>query len=152
MEDQTDLICRFLPDFTIVFVNPAFCRFFMKKEDLLLNQKFLLFLSEKYQDELETKIGELTVDRPVKTHKLELETPNRDISFFHMTIRAIFNRKMEIVEYQVICRDITELMVYFERSQKLLEELQIHHFELKAQNDEPQAAEGCCGAVRTKVS
>ncbi|WP_199316451.1 PAS domain S-box protein [Tolypothrix sp. FACHB-123] len=32
IEDQTELICRFLPDTTIVYVNEAYCRFFGLKQ------------------------------------------------------------------------------------------------------------------------
>ena len=28
VEDQTELICRFLPDMTVLFVNEAYCRCF----------------------------------------------------------------------------------------------------------------------------
>ena len=38
MEDQTDLICRLAPDLQIRFVNPAFCRFFEKNEEDLLDE------------------------------------------------------------------------------------------------------------------
>ena len=41
MADQTDLICRFQPDGTITFVNPAYCAFHGKTEAELLGAEFL---------------------------------------------------------------------------------------------------------------
>jgi len=43
IEDQTDLICRFKPDGTIVFVNYAYCRFHEKTAHRTDRDKFFLF-------------------------------------------------------------------------------------------------------------
>ena len=39
VEDQTELICRFLPDGTLTFVNEVYCRYFNKKPEELLRQE-----------------------------------------------------------------------------------------------------------------
>jgi len=41
VEDQTELICRFLEDGTLTFVNDAYCRYFGKSRQELLGQSFL---------------------------------------------------------------------------------------------------------------
>ena len=46
VEDQTELICRFLPDFTITFVNQAYCRFYGKSAGEILGKNLHTFLSE----------------------------------------------------------------------------------------------------------
>ena len=45
---------------------------------------------------------------------------------YHVTARAIFSRQGGKTEFQICCRDITEMKSYFERSQKLLQQLQVH--------------------------
>ena len=45
VEDQTELICRCLPDGTITFVNKAFCRYFGKTRDELIGQSYLPFIA-----------------------------------------------------------------------------------------------------------
>ena len=40
VEDQTELICRFLPDGTHVFVNDAYCRYFDKKREEIIGHRF----------------------------------------------------------------------------------------------------------------
>lgn len=150
VEDQSELICRFLPDFRIVFANPAFCHFFMKKEDVVLRNKILNFLTVKYQDLLPAQLAELTADHPSKTQRLELISPNGVLYYFHMTIRAIFNNNGEKTEFQVSCRDITELMAYFKRSQYLLEELKVNETELIAQNSELERLKALAEASEVK--
>jgi PAS domain-containing protein len=41
VEDQTDLICRFVADGTITFVNDAYCRYFGKTREELLGSNLL---------------------------------------------------------------------------------------------------------------
>ena len=41
VEGQTELICRFLPDTTVTFVNEAYCKFFQRGRDELLYNYFM---------------------------------------------------------------------------------------------------------------
>src|SRR5689334_546459 len=36
VESQTDMVCRFLPDTTLTFVNNAYCRFFGRSRDEMI--------------------------------------------------------------------------------------------------------------------
>ncbi len=49
VEDQTELISRFTPDRTFTFVNEAFCRYFQKKREELVGNKFVPQMSEEDQ-------------------------------------------------------------------------------------------------------
>ena len=40
VEDQTEFICRFLPDGTHIFVNGAYCRYFNKKREEIIGHQF----------------------------------------------------------------------------------------------------------------
>ena len=40
VEDQTEFICRFLPDGTHIFVNDAYCRYFNKKKEEIIGHLF----------------------------------------------------------------------------------------------------------------
>lgn len=136
VEDQTDLICRFSPDYKIRFINPAFCRFFDQKEGDILEKTVTDYIpAESHQAFLEM-ISQLTKDRPVRILEMEFISPSGVQYSYHISIHCIFNSSGEKTEYQIICRDITELKTYFERSQKLLQNLQLHEAELNVQNDE----------------
>ena len=41
LESQTELICRFLPDATLTYVNDAYCRYFGKSRDELIGTEFI---------------------------------------------------------------------------------------------------------------
>lgn len=136
VEDQTDLICRFRPDFSITFVNPAHARYYQRSEEDFINQSLLSFISDSEQKKILEIIPTLSPDRPVITFEHEKISPKGTTHSHHTTIRAIFNTRGEATEYQSSSRDITELKQYYEQSQHLLEELQIHQQELEAQNEE----------------
>jgi PAS domain S-box-containing protein len=47
VEEQTELICRYLPHTTLTFVNEAYCRYFGKTRDELIGQSFLALIPEQ---------------------------------------------------------------------------------------------------------
>jgi len=136
VEDQTDLICRFKPDFSITFVNPAFSRYYQIPQDEILNKNLLTIISSGEQKRIREIIDTLTVKRPVKTFEHESPSIKGSAHSYHSTIRAIYNPAGEVTEFQISSRDITELQQYYEKSQHLLEELQLHEKELETQNEE----------------
>ena len=44
VDTQSELICRFLPDSTLTFVNDAYCRFWNKTREELLGTKFIALI------------------------------------------------------------------------------------------------------------
>lgn len=46
VESTTDLICRFLPDTTLTFVNEAYCRYFSQSREQLIGTRFLNLIPE----------------------------------------------------------------------------------------------------------
>jgi PAS domain S-box-containing protein len=136
VEDQTDLICRFASNFEILFVNPAFCRFFDQKEEEILKKKVIDFISPHGQSSLRDAIAQLDMDHKVRILELDFATASGLQYSYHITVHGIFNALGEKIEYQIICRDITELKTYFERTQKLLQDLQRHEAEVNLQNEE----------------
>src|SRR4030095_2571328 len=46
VETQTELICRFLPDTTLTFVNDAYCKYFGKEAHELVGIKFIFLVPE----------------------------------------------------------------------------------------------------------
>jgi PAS domain S-box-containing protein len=136
VEDQTDLICRFHPDFSITFFNPAFSRYYQMPQDVILQKNLFTLISPDEQKQIREIIGNLTIDRPVKTFEHENISAKGIVHTYYSTIRAIYNTNGEETEFQISSRDITELQQYYEKSQNLLEELQLHQKELENQNEE----------------
>ena len=109
IEGQTELICRFLPDYTLTFVNTSYCRFFKKKKRELIGRSFMTLIPEEDQQALKDKITALTEKQPVATHEHQVFLPGGDIGFQQWTNRAIFDEEGNIKEYQAVGRDITDL-------------------------------------------
>ena len=136
VEEQTDLICRFNTDRMITFVNPAFYRYFHKRSEDILNKDFMSFIPEKSHEIVKKILEEVTLERPVQYQDLEIALPGLDARWHHLSIRAIFNAEGKKIEYQSSSRDITKLKIYFEKSVKLLQELQVQHIELENQAED----------------
>jgi len=136
VEDQTDLICRFQPDFSISFVNPAFSRYYQMPQGMILQKNLLTLVTPDEQKQILEIIGNLSVERPVKTFEHEKISAKGITHSYYSTIRAIHNINGEASEFQISSRDITELRQYYEKSQNLLEELRLHQTELENQNEE----------------
>ncbi|HEX3011860.1 MAG TPA: PAS domain S-box protein [Syntrophomonadaceae bacterium] len=107
VEDQTDLICRFLPSTRITFVNEAFCRYFQQSREQLIGSSCLNFLEEN-RETIMASLKSLTLDSPVITHEQKILAPNSETRWLQITVRAIFDDAMGFVEYQFVGHDITE--------------------------------------------
>lgn len=46
VENQSDLVCRYLADTTLTFVNEAYCRFFGKRREELIGRRFIELIPE----------------------------------------------------------------------------------------------------------
>jgi PAS domain S-box-containing protein len=136
VDDQSDLICRFSPEFLISFVNPAFCRYYHKKPEEWLNKNFLSTIPEKSHTKLLKRLSALTMDHSTMSFDHEVMVSDGNVRWHHLTIRALFDMNGELFEFQSSSRDLTELKLYFEQSHKLLQDAQIHQIELERQNEE----------------
>ncbi len=111
VEDQTELICRFLPDCTLTFVNGAYSRYFDSTPEQLIGQNFLDLIPESHQDYVRQEITELSAATPqnaVRTLEHPVIKPDGKIGWQQWTNRAIFNRNGELIELQSVGRDISE--------------------------------------------
>jgi FixJ family two-component response regulator len=67
VEDQTELVSRFLPDKTLTFVNEAICKYFSKKSEELIGQSFLSFVPGEEREKVESLLASLSLENPVAT-------------------------------------------------------------------------------------
>jgi diguanylate cyclase (GGDEF)-like protein/PAS domain S-box-containing protein len=111
VEDQTELICRFTPDLTVTFVNSAYCNYCGKNEAKLIGNAFIFPATapKKEQNQLEKLIRSLEYDNPIEKIEFPEASTDSEISWQSWTIRALFNKERDIIEYQIVGRDISEL-------------------------------------------
>ena len=108
VEDQTELICRFLPDTRISFVNEAYCRYFGKRREELIGQSFLPLIPEADRGFVEKQIASLSAEHPILTHEHRVTKSGGAVGWHQWSNRAIFDHQGRIMEYQAVGRDITE--------------------------------------------
>jgi len=109
VEDQTEFICRFKPDGTHVFANDAYCRYFSIERDTLVGHRFLPEIPAEDRKDLKQFFASLTPDHPVDTIKHRIIMPDGRICWQRWSDRAIFDTAGNVVEYQSVGRDVTEV-------------------------------------------
>ncbi len=130
VEDQTELICRFISDGTLTFVNDAYCRYFGKTREELLGGSFFQMFPKDYREKTQKHITSLSRKNAVATKEYRVVMPNGDIHWQQWTHRRIFGQEshllakapahssgngggpgeesLQLVEFQSVGRDITE--------------------------------------------
>ncbi|MEE8552092.1 MAG: PAS domain S-box protein, partial [Desulfobacterales bacterium] len=108
VESQSEMICRFFPDGTLTFVNEAYCRYFDKGREELIEHKFMPLIPESDQDKVFESIASLNPNTPEITHEHRVFAPNGEICWHKWTNRAIFDDQNNLMEYQAVGWDITK--------------------------------------------
>jgi len=108
VEDQTEMICRFLPDGTLTFVNQAYCRYFGKTSQDLIGTLIdrQIFVEDK--EIVNTMIDRIVPDQPTVTFENRTTMRNGEIRWQQWTDRGIFDANEKITEFQSVGRDVTE--------------------------------------------
>ncbi|SFU22647.1 ATP-binding protein [Mesorhizobium sp. YR577] len=109
VETQSDLICRYLPDTTLTFVNDAYCSYFQRSRAELIGTKFADFIPEAARPEVFERVQALTQDAKTQRYEHEVLRPNGEVGWQHWTDRAILDGKGSVAEIQAVGRDLTEL-------------------------------------------
>jgi len=110
-EDMPALICTFLPDSTLTYVNKAYCELFQKQPEDLVGQKFLDFLPDDMtRENVRRQYLSLSPENPVKTyeHKVILSDGTNQYHWHRWTDRAFFSDDGQINYFQSIGQDITD--------------------------------------------
>lgn len=120
VEDQTELICRFLPDGSLTFVNEAYCRYFDMPRQALLGHDFLFLVPPADQQFIRNKLASLDHHNPVITLENCVVTPNNGVRWQQWTNHALLNNKNQVIEFQSVGRDITERKQAMVEQERLL--------------------------------
>ena len=107
VEDQTDLICRFLADGTITFVNEAYCRFFRVEREALIGNSFWHLVPEPDRERLRKHLASITRDNASSIIEHEVLSPNGGRCWQQWTDRGIFDRAGRLIEIQAVGHDTT---------------------------------------------
>ncbi len=101
VEDLTTLICRFLPDGTLTFVNDAYCRYFGMKREELIGHSFLPHMPDEDHEKVKMKLTSLSRELPVVTYEHRVIV-NGEVRWMEWTEHAIFDENGSLLEIQSV--------------------------------------------------
>ncbi len=129
IQDQTELIIRYTPEFIITFVNQAYARYFGYSKEELIGSCLLDYFPDSQKKEFSKFIKQLSRDNPVDTMEY-VGVVKSWLKWQEWVHRAILDENGNIIEYQSVGRDITEQKRYKDMLEKALKNLQQKNDEL----------------------
>jgi PAS domain S-box-containing protein len=108
IQQMAELVCRFNPDFTLTFVNQAYCRYFGKSEQALLGKSFFSLIPEDSWDSVRQHFASFTPDNDVQTIQHRVIESDGSIRWQQWTNQAFFDKNGKVLEFQASGADITE--------------------------------------------
>lgn len=108
VETQTDMICRYLPDSTLIFVNAAYCRYYGRTHEELIRSKFVEMLDEKARQRYANFTATLLASSESATiSEHEVRRPDGSVRWQQWIDHPIRDSSGNVVEFLAIGRDIT---------------------------------------------
>ena len=116
VNDIPALVCRFLPDETLTFVNNTYCEYFEMKKEELIGRFFTPLIPDEDKEYVIQQFSSLSIDKPIISYNHRVILKDGTIRWMNWVDHALFDENNNIIEYQSIGRDITEEI---EKSKKL---------------------------------
>lgn len=107
VENQPDLICRFLPDTTLTFVNAAYAEFFGKPVQELVGQRFIDFLSAAEREEVRAQLAAFALAAPSRQYEHRTKRADGEARWHLWHDFALFDERGEVTHFQSVGIDIT---------------------------------------------
>ena len=108
VEDMPAMICRFLPDGTLTFVNRAYCDYFEKDRSSIVGQNFFQFIPPEDRRIVKDHLSSLNKQKPAAVTVHQVIAPDGKVGWQEWTDRILLNSAGSVGEYQSIGQDITE--------------------------------------------
>ena len=122
VQTQEELICRYLPNGILTFVNDAFCRNTGKTREQLIGRNFLELLATGDRAVAEEALTAAENLAPVSFER-RFQNKTGEISHIQWTRLPIRDEQGRLVEFQTVGRDITDL----KRAETALRESEVLH-------------------------
>lgn len=107
VEDQSEYICRFLPDFTITFANKSYTAYVNQSSAMLEGVSLLDITPVQERDIFREKIATLSPESPVASYDRKVVIDG-DVYWQHWSDKAFFDSNGALMEVQSIGLDVTE--------------------------------------------
>ena len=107
-DHQTEMICRFLQDTTLTFVNEAYCRYYNQHRSRLVGASFLDPVPAEEKPAVLEKLSGLGANATVNTFEQRVRLATGETRWQEWVCRAILDQNDHFLEFQAVGRDITE--------------------------------------------
>jgi len=135
-EDMPVLICRFLPDGELTYVNKAYSKYFGKTAETLLGSSFLTLIPKEEHEQVANSLSTLTAESPSQSHEHKVHARDGKIRWHRWTNRALFDAGEKVVAFQSIGEDITEWKRTTERLSYVIQGINAGTWEWNVQTGE----------------
>lgn len=110
VEEQTELVCRFLENGALSFANKAFASAYgySKRPDELIGSDIIDYMTEQEHEDWKMRLASLTPDSPLSLVDRQLALPDGTVHWYQWTTKAIFDQQSNLREYQSVGLDVTE--------------------------------------------
>jgi PAS domain S-box-containing protein len=108
VEHQSDLVCRYLPDTTLTFVNEAYCRFAAKPRDQLIGRRFVELIPELDRPAALDHVKSLSRGGEPRIYEHSVLLPDGSVGRQQWVDHGITSPEGRVEELQGIGRDITD--------------------------------------------
>lgn len=122
IQDQTDLICRFLPDGRLTFVNDTYCRYFGQERQSLIGRTSDDLIYEEDRMTLNVDWTEPPITDQVIVTEHRVIAADGEVRWVQWHTRALLDDQGKLIEYQAVGRDTTQqklMAKQLSRAQKL---------------------------------
>lgn len=108
VDTQKEMICRFKPDTTLVFVNKAYSNMMGLSESELIGRKFIDFIPAEERPEVTAHLETVSDSLQSITHEHRFITTDGEIIWHEWTDYPIIIEHGVVTEFQSVGTDITE--------------------------------------------
>ncbi len=108
VEAQTQLVCRYLPDTTLTFVNEAYCRYFNRTREQLIGTKYIELIPESSREATLNYLESFADEAGGRTIVHDVQLPDGKIGWQEWKDFPIFGSDGRVKEIQGIGIDITD--------------------------------------------
>lgn len=124
---QEEMVCLFDKNLNITYVNEAYCKHFKKQFSDILGTNILEFVPKAEHNNIIENLSKITPKRPLAKIIYQIKNGTRSGIWHEWKNTAVFNEKGEIVEFQAVGKDITELKKLREENVKLKSSQSVEH-------------------------
>ena len=108
VEEQTELVCRFRPDATLMFVNAAYADYFGVTREDLIGRSFLTLLPEADRRQALAHIESLAQSKQVGTQEHRVVNHKGELRWQNWVNCPLLDSSGQVVEFQSVGRDVTD--------------------------------------------